>query len=142
MLQESVIEVASPSKGQFKDKEKAREAARRSVEVRRAKAEQKRLDTLAAPPTDLPPVEETDGFTTERIARVRRQLRMIDSLIDHERDPQRLDRLASAQLRLSEQERVLSGRPLPGSRRPGRERTTRETRSASPLDLSSSNPTE
>ena len=36
-----------------------------------------------------------------------------------ERDPQKLDRLASAQARLSEQERVLSGRPLPGSLKPG-----------------------
>ncbi len=38
-----------------------------------------------------------------------------------ETDPQKLDRLASAQTRLAEQERIMSGRPLPGSRRPGKE---------------------
>jgi hypothetical protein len=39
-----------------------------------------------------------------------------------EDDPQRLDRLASAQMRLAEQERILAGRPLPGSRKPAPER--------------------
>ncbi len=42
-----------------------------------------------------------------------------DEMVNAERDPQRIDRLASAQLRLSEQERILAGRPLRGSRRPG-----------------------
>lgn len=54
--------------------------------------------------------------------RVREQLAKVDRMILEETDPQRLDRLASAQLRLSEQERILDDRPLPGSRRPAQER--------------------
>ncbi len=38
----------------------------------------------------------------------------------------KLDKLASAQARLAEQERLLAGRPLPGSRRPERERPKRQ----------------
>jgi hypothetical protein len=39
-----------------------------------------------------------------------------------ETDAQQLNWLATAQARLSEQERILSGRPLPGSRRPSPDR--------------------
>jgi hypothetical protein len=35
-----------------------------------------------------------------------------------EDNPQAIDRIASASARISEQERILSGRPLPGSQRP------------------------
>jgi hypothetical protein len=67
----------------------------------------------------------TDPYVTERLARVRRQLDRLDGLMAAEKDPQRIDRLASAQYRLAEQERILSGRPLPGSRRPARDRAER-----------------
>lgn len=38
------------------------------------------------------------------------------------KDSKRIRELTDAQLRLSEQERILAGRPLPGSRRPGPQR--------------------
>jgi hypothetical protein len=69
------------------------------------------------------PLPLLDDFCEKRIARVRKQLKKIDTMISQELDPQKLDRLASAQSRISEQERILSGRPLPGSRRPIKERT-------------------
>lgn len=56
-----------------------------------------------------------DPYVAGRLARVRKQLDRLDRLMCEEADPQRLDRLASAQYRLSEQERILAGRPLPGS---------------------------
>lgn len=43
-------------------------------------------------------------------------------MIEEEDDPQRLDRLAAASMRLSDQEFALSNRPKPGNRRPGPER--------------------
>jgi hypothetical protein len=46
------------------------------------------------------------------------QLDRIDGMIEKETDPMKLDRLASAQARLAEQERLLAGRPMPGSFRP------------------------
>jgi hypothetical protein len=42
----------------------------------------------------------------------------LDELFLAERDPQKLDRLASASAKLSELERIMAGRPLPGSHRP------------------------
>lgn len=50
---------------------------------------------------------------------------MLDAMVLEETDPQKLDRIASAQAKLAEQERILDGRPLPGSRRPGSERPAR-----------------
>jgi hypothetical protein len=53
--------------------------------------------------------------------RVREQLERLDRLASEEDDPKQLKALADATTRLSEQERLLAGRPLPGSRRPGNE---------------------
>jgi hypothetical protein len=59
-----------------------------------------------------------DAFSRQRLMRVRKQLDRLDNMIEAETDPAKLDRLASAQARLAEQERQLAGRPLPGSFRP------------------------
>ena len=86
-------------------------------------------------PTTQPyviPVIITDDYLVRRLARVRDQLDKLDAMMTTEDDPQRIDRLASAQLRLSEQERVLAGRPLPGSRRPGPQRQARATEDVEP----------
>jgi len=61
-------------------------------------------------------------------------LEKLDDMISKERDPQKLDRLASAQSRLSAQEFALAGRPMPGSRRPARERRSRPAPSFECLD--------
>jgi hypothetical protein len=77
---------------------------------------------------------EADGYIAGRLERVRKQLDEIDERIAEEAckkgepgpdgkpgpvaDGQLLNWLCSAQERLSEQERVLSRRPLPGSERP------------------------
>jgi len=86
--------------------------------------------TLSAQP--IPPVSIPDNYIKPelshqetRLIRVRSQLDMIDSLIAKERLPQNLDRLAAASAKLAEQERVLSDRPLPGSRRPPNPRRSR-----------------
>lgn len=97
----------------------AREMAAKSHAARRLRAAQ--ADQRANTPPLTPQI--ADAFLAERLVRVRKQLDKLDSLIEEERDPNRLDRLASAQSRLSEQKRIMSGRPLPGSRRPARERT-------------------
>jgi hypothetical protein len=56
---------------------------------------------------------EIDGFNQARLLRVRKQLKKVDDMIDEETDPSKLDRLASAAIRLNEQERQLSNRSLP-----------------------------
>jgi hypothetical protein len=66
-----------------------------------------------------------DDFNAMRLVRVREQLTKLDAMIEAEEDAQKLDRLASASAKLSEQERVLDGRPLPGSRRPPTDKAQR-----------------
>jgi len=72
----------------------------------------------------LPPLQ-ADNYTVQKLVRVRVQLARLDDLLDSEDDPAKLDRLASAIARLSELERQLAGRPLPGSYRPMPERSSR-----------------
>lgn len=66
----------------------------------------------------------TSHYQASRLARVRVMMDNIDKKISsliNEADAEvasAIDRLVSAQARLAEQERVLSGRPLPGSLRP------------------------
>jgi len=111
-------------------------SAQGTAKKRLLKAQRLALKLLPPP---LPPIPEsilatqTALFCEKRIARVRKQLEKIDAMISQELDPQKLDRLASAQSRVSEQERILSGRPLPGSRRPIKERTHPSASSAEQL---------
>ena len=105
--------------------EDAAAAARRGWEKRRANPKPKQAD----PPQDQskadPADAKADTFNARRLLRVRKQLTRLDDLMDQENDPAKLDRLASAQARLSEQERILRGEPLPGSRRPAPDRADR-----------------
>jgi hypothetical protein len=68
----------------------------------------------AIPPVEIETEEATaDEFRRTRLARVRAQLTKIDSMLTKETDAAKLDRLASAAIRLNEQERQLSNRSLP-----------------------------
>lgn len=105
----------------------ARQMAARSHEARRLRLAQ--AESHADSPTaGRAPV--TDSYLLQRLARVREQLRRLDDWISEELkaktadgqprqpDGQRIDRLAAASARLTEIERTLAGRPLPGSLRP------------------------
>ena len=91
--------------------------------ARRAEYERK----LSAMPTPQALVknEALNDFNATRLLRVREQLTKLDAMIEAEKDAQKLDRLASASAKLSEQERILDGRPLPGSRRPTSDKVPR-----------------
>lgn len=71
------------------------------------------------------PVLTGENYTARRLIRVREQIDRVSDMLDAETDPQKLDRLAAALERLTELERKLDNRPLPGSRRPGREPSKR-----------------
>jgi hypothetical protein len=66
--------------------------------------------------------EQSTPYVVGRLARVRERIDRVDGLLAEAVDPLDLDRLARALSTLAELERVLDGRPLPGSRRPGKER--------------------
>lgn len=91
-------------------RENAAEMARRGALARKARK-------LRAVPIDFEPVT-TDEFRRLRLARVRVQLSAMDKLMDKEiaakePDATRIDKLASALIRMNEQERQLSNRSLP-----------------------------
>jgi hypothetical protein len=99
-------------------RQNAAEMGRRGQAARKL-AQAQRAAKVAAIPLQAGPA--TDVYVASRLVRVREMLNRLDSMMTKESDPQRLDRLASAQSKLSEQERILDGRPLPGQRRPAPE---------------------
>lgn len=101
--------------------------------ARRKRSEYERQRDAMPTPQALARNATLDDFNASRLVRVREQLEKLDAMIEKETDAQKLDRLASAQSRLSEQERILDGRPLPGSRRPSSERASRATIELRPL---------
>ena len=107
-----------------------------SVRGNAAKADaKKRREELIAKANAIPSLPRDEDYRLKRLARVRTQLEKLDDMFDQERDPQKLDRLASAQARLAKQEQELAGRPLPGSRRPARERPARPSQTtAQPIE--------
>jgi hypothetical protein len=109
----------------FSNPDFARQCGVRSVESRKLKAQQaaqqkselhQLVSTLAAAIPET--ATNKDPFVTRRLMRVREQLEKLDALASGVKDTKRLKELADATTRLSEQERILAGRPLPGSRRP------------------------
>lgn len=128
------VENASrPRKPGTFDSARAREMSLRGHEAKRRRAEEfrQRVETAERDPAI--------DYGVRRLARVRAQLdaldRAIERIIENPRDSKGLKELVDAQTRLAEQERILAGRPLPGSRRPAREKAPRqEFRSSGPLD--------
>jgi len=74
------------------------------------------------------------NWLERRRLRVRALIGRLDDMVGVETDAQKLDRLASAQAKLAEQERILDGRPLPGSRKPRPERTPSGPQWTKPAD--------
>lgn len=70
------------------------------------------------PNTQLTAPSADSLYNLKMLARVRKQLDRLFSMFADEPDPMKLDRLASAIARLSELERQLANRPLPGTLRP------------------------
>lgn len=70
-------------------------------------------------------VEPDDQYRLFRLSRTRTQLLELDEQLSACRDPKLLKSLADAIARLCDVEQRLAMRPLPGSRRPGRESTSK-----------------
>jgi hypothetical protein len=88
----------------------------------RAEAARTAIATLVADPS----IE----FESKLLARVRSQLELLNALLLTELsksrpDAQAIDRLAAAQSRLTEQERIGAGRPMPGSLKPSQAKPAR-----------------
>lgn len=118
-------------------KENAREMNVKGNAAKRAKKEarmhlEEKMAILTAKIHEM--TVNSERINAQRLIRVRKQLDLVDSRIEEEAckqggidkdgkpmpacDGQLLNWLCSAQERLAEQERQLSGRPLPGTLRP------------------------
>lgn len=102
-------------------------AARWSPEARAKAKAANNPPPSASVPISLP----DDTFAAKRLLRVRAQLDRLDAELAacSLEDSKRVKELTDAQLRLSEQERILDDRPLPGSRRPSADRTSSQVAS-------------
>jgi len=98
--------------------ETAKIAADKSREARRLRAEAQANGFSVEPEPDR-------AYVSLRVKCVRRQIESVNRRIESESDPMRLDRLVNAVYRLTELERVLSGRPLPGQLKPVAQRQVR-----------------
>ena len=90
------------------------------------------------PPPEIP--AEAEGYIAERLLRVRRQIASLEERVEKlilNEDPleaaSAIDRLCAAKAKLSEEERILAGRPLPGSHRPRQTSGPRRPSAADPL---------
>ncbi len=140
---------AEPRKWLF-TKENARALALKSLESRRLKQAQERLDKAklekeaqigrnllmadAIREEPAPATENGKTYVAKQLVCVREHLDRLDKLIAKETEPASLDRLVSAQSKLREQERILDNRPLPGSRRPSADKTARDLPSTGPVE--------
>lgn len=94
-----------------------RSAAKRAIqrEQARIQAEQRKSNPEQAV---VLAVSNDDAYRLERLTRTRKQLEQLDEQLEGESDPKAVKAIADAIARLSEVERILAGRPLPGSHRP------------------------
>ncbi len=108
----------------------AAEMQRRSMEVRRRRIEEMELAAKEQEVADKLAAAEAaklKGYAGKQLVRVRVQLDRLDALMAAEVDPNKLDRLASAIAKLSQLERELDGRPLPGSLKPSNKPDRRQS---------------
>jgi hypothetical protein len=101
-------------------KANAAKMARKSHEQRR-RNQAEREDALAKPTYLLQDDTQPDPYVAVQLTRARAHISRLNIMLDRERDAQTLERLSRALGVLSERERVLAVRPLPGSRRPAKE---------------------
>jgi hypothetical protein len=71
------------------------------------------------------PTDDYDPYVKDRLSRTRKHIEELDIALEKAREPLDRERLARALAQLCEVERILAGRPLPGSHRPtGRSRSS------------------
>lgn len=125
---------AKPPKPQLFTPENAAEMARRSALARQRNKAAKELRRATAL-VQAAAIKDSDEYVQAKLIRVRAQIAMLDEMLESAPDAREAKASADALARLYEIESYLSGRPKPGSRRPGREKPVRQLGAiAGPLD--------
>ena len=127
-----LMELPTKIRPRFFTKENARQfqaksaAARKQASLARLAEPTPKPTAPVAKPTAEPIADScVNEFTKRKLARIRGQIDRVEGLLDAACEPQAVDRFANALTRLYDLERVLAGRPLPGSKRPAPERATK-----------------
>ena len=123
---------AKPGKALFTS-ENAAEMAHRAAIARKRNFEAEQL-RRAHRMLEAASIKSNDEFIAAKLTRVRAQIALLDDKLESSKDPKDMKMCADALARLYEVESYLSGRPKPGSRRPGREKPMRQTTIQGPLD--------
>lgn len=101
----------------------AREYAERSHEARRLRtAEHKPAPQIA----ETVAGSTSEEYRTRAIQRLEEQMESIDLQIDEVHEPDDWHKLTTARSKLFEQWRILSGIPMPGSRKPAADKPARQ----------------
>lgn len=112
-------------------KENSAEMARRAQAARKQREAEEEL--ARAQSADTTSADDAT-YRKFRLIRTREQLLALDKQLEAERDPKLVKSLADAIARLCDVEQRLAMRPLPGSRRPGREKPDKRSAASGPLD--------
>ena len=92
----------------------------RVMAARSAEARKQRRDAEACAPLAAASSGASSGeYVTERLAHARAEIARLQTLAKGLKEPLEIERMSRAIGQWSEQERILAGRPLPGSQRPG-----------------------
>jgi hypothetical protein len=119
----------------------AKELAVKSAKVRRANAEARKNGDLVLVDRSAHAEEQAKSWPQLRLKRVRDEITKWDLELSRTRDAEKADLIARALKSLTEQERILDGRPLPGSLRPKAQRNGRPEFDPVPIEETSA-PTE
>lgn len=113
-------------------KENAKAYNAKAIEAKRLAAiERNEAIERAKVVTELAPDEK---YRLERLARTREQIVRLDAQLLASIDPREIKALSDALKNFAEMERILRREPLPGSRRPGREKPSKSSTASGPLD--------
>lgn len=114
-------------------KANAAEMARKSHEQRRLN-QALREQAMTQPTLLSADSAEPDPYVAVQLTRVRAHIARLNFMLDKEENAQQLERLSRALNLLSERERILAGRPLPGAFKPVKPKPKPKPVYALPID--------
>lgn len=133
-----------PERRYFISKENARALREKSIEAQKRNklALEQRLQMAESQALIAQPliaaavartVQDSTSYVSERLTRTREHLKRLDAELEAAEDPRAVKAICDAMARLAEIERILDGRPLPGSHSPSKRQSQPTITIAEPL---------
>jgi hypothetical protein len=122
---EAIADAPASDRIPFINPSNARELAQKRWQMQREREERESMAVADAVPNALDAIPKDDA-RAQAIKRLESQMESIDAQIDKARDPDDWHKLTTARSKLFEQWRILSGIPMPGSRKPTADKPQRQ----------------